>query len=183
NLGHAQFRRQRTCIHRPRQIRRAHVIVDYRTRNAKTRGHDGIRSKVRRGQPRKFLYNQIELREFLARKSLPEYARQRAVLLREQRKITFCSADVTRKNPRCPLLLTSIAGPSATVGGLRVVPTSSAAVEQKVRFPRPPAPRRILWHRRRLRRAPYIQNWLDQRPRRLHAVPAVKQRRIPADAI
>src|SRR5712664_528984 len=65
----------------------------------------------------------------------------------------------------------------------RVVPPSSATLEQKLRFPRPPAPCRILRHARCLRRAPHVQNRIDQRPRRLHAVPAVKQRRIPPNAI
>jgi hypothetical protein len=56
-----------------------------------------------RSQSRKFLHNQIELRKFLARETLAKYRRQPAIVLREQRQITFRSADVTRKDHRSPL--------------------------------------------------------------------------------
>src|SRR5882762_5223094 len=66
---------------------------------------------------------------------------------------------------------------------LWVVPPSTTALQQKLRLSRPPAPRRIYRHVLCVCRAPHIQNWIDQRPRRLYRIASVKQRCIPAHAI
>src|SRR5258708_14076623 len=78
------------------------MIGNYRPGYAKTRGQYRVRCQVRRRQSRELLHDQIELRKFLARESLAEYRRQRAILLCEQRQVTFRPADVTRKDHRSP---------------------------------------------------------------------------------
>src|ERR1700730_8043610 len=109
DLRHVQFRRKNLRVYRPWEVRGAHVVVTHWSGHTKSRRDYWIRCQVRRRQPRKFLHNPIELREFLARKSLAEHTRQRAALLREQRKITFRTTDITRQDHPCPRVLISIA--------------------------------------------------------------------------
>src|SRR5450432_161698 len=66
---------------------------------------------------------------------------------------------------------------------LRIEPLPAFAFQQRIGFARTPASRRVLRNAGGFRRAPYIQNRIDQRPRRLDAVSAVEQRGISAHAI
>src|SRR6267378_5872662 len=66
---------------------------------------------------------------------------------------------------------------------LRVVPLSAVAFEENIGFPRPPTAGRVLWHSGAPGGAPYLENGIHERPGRLDAVAAIKERRIAADAI
>src|ERR1700759_1328125 len=66
---------------------------------------------------------------------------------------------------------------------LRVEPLPAFVFEESIGLSRAPASRGILRDIRGLRRAPNIENRVDQRPRRLDAVAAIEQRRVTAHAI
>jgi hypothetical protein len=81
------------------------VVVDDRTGNAKSCGHDAVRRQVRRCLPGEFLHDQVKVREFFARESLLENGREFAILLCEQREVTLRAAYISRKDHLFPLSL------------------------------------------------------------------------------
>jgi hypothetical protein len=99
-----QFACQYSGIHGPRQIRGTYLIIDDGASHAKACGAYAFSGQVRRGLQREFPNDQVKLRKVFACKTLLEDGSELAGLFREQRKIAFRTANVTRKNHRFPPL-------------------------------------------------------------------------------
>ena len=183
---HVQFALENSRIHGPRKIGRAHVIFDHRSGNSKARRHNAIGRQMGRRLPRKFLYDQLKLRELFAREPLLENGRELPALSpRKAQGCTSCRLHLRQGSP-FPLFLVRYFAPvclCACMLRLWIEPLSAFAFQQSIGFAGAPASRRILRNAGGLRRAPDIENRIDQRPSRLDAIAAIEQRGIAAHAV
>src|SRR5207245_10361962 len=131
--------------------------------------------------PREFLDDSVELRKFLAGEALPENGRESAGFFGEERQIALRATHIPCEDHQLPPY--SHFDDLCPVQQLRVVPPSAVAFEQKIGFPRAPAPSRILWHGGAPGRAPHVEDGIHKRPRRLDGVTAVEERGVPAETI
>src|SRR5262245_39769863 len=104
NVINPQFPPKMMRINNPRQVGRAHNVVNHRASNAKSSRNNAFALQIRSGLPRKLLHNKIELRKLLAGKALLEDGRQLSVFLREKRKIALGAAHIACKDhPDLPM--------------------------------------------------------------------------------
>ena len=89
-------------VHSPGEIGGADAIVDDRPGNSKARSADAFRCQVRSSLAREFLYDEIELRKFLAGEPLLEDGCELAVFFRKERKIALRTTNIPRKNHLSP---------------------------------------------------------------------------------
>src|SRR5437588_12177136 len=86
----------------PVKVRGAHAAVDDRAGDAESGSVNLIAAQVLRSLARKFLYDQIESREFLAGKAMTEDRREVAMLLGKQRHVAFGDAELSRRDQLSP---------------------------------------------------------------------------------
>jgi len=156
NLRHVQFRRQQLRVHRPRQIRCTHMIGNYRPGYAKTRGQHRVRCQMRRRQSRKLFYNQSNCANSLLANRLRNTGVSVPFFSANNAKLHFVPPTSPARITVPPVLISVANLRRHSRRILWVVPPSPTALQQKLRFSRPPASRRIYRHGLRFRRAPHI---------------------------
>src|SRR5580698_10647217 len=102
DVGNSKFLDECLRFHHPRKIRCPHAAVDDRAGDVKTRRDDTLAPQMIGSLPRKFLDDQIELREFLAGKSLLEDRNECSALFRKEREIALRAADIASENHLFP---------------------------------------------------------------------------------
>ena len=163
---------------------------------AETGGLDGPALEIRGGLAQEFVNDAIELREFLAGKTLFKDRREFAVLFGKQREIAFRTANVTSQNqpapPRfchpCRIVLrryircggthwSDLAAPAFwfRCEFLRWgIPVASVSFDQGVGFLRPPTARGVLRELGAFSSGPDVEDRIDQRPSRFDVVAAIE---------
>jgi len=181
NVGDIEFLGKNSGVDGPGEIRGADAIVDDGPAMPKPAAR--IFSPARCDAA--WRANSLAMRSNCAKSLLRKRCLKTGVSLpsffTEQREITFCTANIARKDQRY-LLRTLNRIKSAKVA-LWVVPFSAVAFEQVVRFFRPPTAGSVFRNLCTLRGAPNVKDGIDQGPGRLDAVGTVKERCVAADAI